>query len=206
MQAQEARVEPDYIQAQRERLRVLKQREAEIAAGKSVGGDGMASWMFTLGVGTFVVGTFGSIGYLIWQNSVVKADSLKFLEEKEKEEGVIKLPSGLMYKVLSCGEGRHHPTLRTGCSVNYRGTLVNGTEFDSSYVGGRPVVLTPSKLIRGWAEALQLMVEGDNWELYIPAGLAYGNDTTGKIPGNSALTFQVELVQMQGDRVPKKDS
>merc|ERR1712070_718642 len=121
-----------------------------------------------------------------------------FLERKENEEGVIKLPSGLLYKVLKTGKGRHHPQSSSPCACHYRGTLVNGEEFDSSYSRGRPTDLAPSGVIKGWSQAMQLMVEGDQWELYIPADLAYGQLGKGNIPGGAVLIFQLEIVKING--------
>merc|ERR1712129_258315 len=92
----------------------------------------------------------------------------KFLEEKANEEGVISLASGLLYKVLKKGEGLHHPTKASPCECHYAGTLIDGTEFDSSYKRGQPTTFAPKQVIKGWTEAMQLMVEGDKWEMYIP--------------------------------------
>ena len=127
----------------------------------------------------------------------------KFLEEKAKEEGVLKLPSGLMYKVLKKGIGKFHPTLDSPCSCDYQGTLADGTMFDSSYRRGQPSIFQPQQVIKGWTEAMQLMVEGDKWELYVPAFLGYGDEGAGAdIPGGAALVFQMELHEIQGNKVP----
>ena len=84
----------------------------------------------------------------------------KYLEEKSKEEGVITLPSGLRYKVITRGEGKSHPTVNSPCLCHYAGTLIDGTEFDSSYSRGSPTTFAPNQVIKGWTEAMQLMVEG----------------------------------------------
>merc|ERR1719382_1747409 len=130
----------------------------------------------------------------------------KFLEEKSKEEGVITLKSGLMYKVLKSGEGKFHPTADSPCMCHYKGTLIDGTQFDSSYDRGQPTKFAPKQVIKGWTEAMQLMVEGDKWEMYIPSDLAYGDrGAGGKIPGGAALVFQMEIIKIKGDKVPKKE-
>merc|ERR1712232_527210 len=130
---------------------------------------------------------------------------LKFLAEKEAEEGVTKLPSGLLYKVLKVGEGKEHPTADSPCDCHYKGTLIDGKEFDSSYKRGKPTTFAPNQVIKGWTEAMQLMVEGDKWEMYIPSELAYGDSGAGGvIPGKAALIFKMELIKIKGKKVPKK--
>ena len=99
----------------------------------------------------------------------------KFLAEKAKEDGVIVLESGLMYKVLRKGDGAYHPTADSSCSCHYGGKLINGETFDSSYDRGSPTDFAPNQVIKGWTEAMQLMVEGDKWEMYIPSELGYGD-------------------------------
>merc|ERR1719277_2227656 len=131
------------------------------------------------------------------------AEGQKFLEEKAKEEGVVTLPSGLLYKVLKKGEGKHHPTKDSPCDCHYAGTLIDGTEFDSSYKRGKPTTFAPKQVIKGWTEAMQLMVEGDKWEMYIPSELAYGDrGAGGKIPGGACLIFIMEIVKIKGPTVP----
>merc|ERR1712024_243648 len=116
-----------------------------------------------------------------------------------KEEGVVKLPSGLLYKVLKSGDGKFHPTANSPCDCHYAGTLIDGTEFDSSYKRGKPTTFAPKQVIKGWTEAMQLMVEGDKWELYIPSELAYGErGAGGKIKGGDALTFTIEMIEIKG--------
>ena len=119
-----------------------------------------------------------------------------FLEENAKKEGVKTLPSGLQYKVIQEGSGAT-PGATDTVTVNYRGTLIDGTEFDSSYSRGKPATFRADRVIRGWTEALQMMKEGAKWELFIPPDLAYGErGAGGKIGPNSTLVFEVELVSV----------
>ncbi|KAH8087626.1 FK506 binding protein [Aureococcus anophagefferens] len=111
-----------------------------------------------------------------------------WLAEKATEAGVISLPSGLMYKVLREGDGDAHPLPGTSCSCHYAGTLIDGTTFDSSYDRGSPTSFAPNQVIAGWTEAMQLMVKGDKWEMYIPSELGYGDrGSPPKIPGGAPL-------------------
>lgn len=120
-----------------------------------------------------------------------------FLVENKKKEGVVTLSSGLQYKVLTSGTGKTTPKETDKVTTNYRGTLVDGTEFDS----GKSVSFPVNGVIKGWTEALLLMKEGDKWQLFIPASLAYGADserrTQGKIKPNSTLIFEVELLKVE---------
>merc|ERR1711934_1216464 len=126
----------------------------------------------------------------------------KYLEENKKKDGVITLPSGLQYKVLRKGSGTDHPTADSSCECHYEGTLIDGTEFDSSYKRGSPTTFAPNQVIKGWTEAMQLMVEGDKWEMYIPSDLAYGESgSPPKIPGGSALVFRMEILKIKGGKV-----
>ncbi|CAJ1940036.1 unnamed protein product [Cylindrotheca closterium] len=128
-------------------------------------------------------------------------EGLAFLAKKETEEGVVKLPSGLMYKELVKGTGKT-PTANSPCSCHYAGTLIDGTEFDSSYKRGQPTTFAPNQVIKGWTEAMQLMKEGGKWELYIPSELAYGDrGAGGRIPGGSVLIFILEMLEVKGDSV-----
>ena len=132
--------------------------------------------------------------------------STAFLEANKAKPGVVTLPSGLQYKVLTSGDGTDHPTVRSPCICHYKGTLIDGTQFDSSYDRGRPATFAPNQVIKGWTEAMQMMVEGDKWELYIPSDLAYGkHGRPPKIPGGAALVFTMEIVKINGPRVPKKE-
>ena len=109
---------------------------------------------------------------------------------------VVTTQSGLQYEVLVSGTGKS-PSASDSVTVNYRGTLTDGTEFDSSYKRGQPAVFPVNRVIPGWTEALQLMKEGDKWKLTIPPQLAYGERGAGKvIPPNSTLVFEVELIKV----------
>jgi FKBP-type peptidyl-prolyl cis-trans isomerase FklB len=120
-----------------------------------------------------------------------------FLLENAKKEGVVTLPSGLQYKVIEEGTGKS-PEPGDQVTVHYRGTLVDGTEFDSSYERGEPVTFPVGGVIPGWTEALQLMKEGAKWQLFIPPSLAYGEKGAGQVIGpNSTLIFDVELISVQ---------
>lgn len=118
-----------------------------------------------------------------------------FLEANKNKQGVITLPSGLQYKVLKQGTGAT-PKASDRVKTHYRGTLTDGTEFDSSYKRGTPSEFGVTGVIKGWTEALQLMKEGAKWELYIPANLAYGERGRPSIPANSALIFEIELLEI----------
>jgi len=125
----------------------------------------------------------------------------KFLADNAKKEGVVTLPSGLQYKVLRKGSGAFHPLVGTSCECHYEGTLIDGTKFDSSYDRGSPTSFAPNQVIKGWTEAMQLMVEGDKWEMYIPSDLAYGErGSPPKIPGGSALVFKMEIIKINGEK------
>jgi len=120
-----------------------------------------------------------------------------FLVENKKKEGVKTLPSGLQYKVIKEGTGKK-PKLTDTVTAHYRGTLIDGTEFDSSYKRGQPASFQVSGVIPGWTEALQLMGEGAKWQLFVPSNLAYGERGAGGLIGpNATLIFEVELVSVQ---------
>ena len=119
-----------------------------------------------------------------------------FLADNGKKDGVTTLSSGLQYKELTAGEGKS-PSATDSVTVHYRGTLIDGTEFDSSFKRNKPATFQLNRVIKGWTEALQLMQEGDKWELYIPSELAYGSRPAGsQIPVNSTLIFEVELISV----------
>jgi len=121
-----------------------------------------------------------------------------FLEENRAKEGVKTRPSGLQYKVLKEGTGPI-PAATDTVSVHYRGKLLDGTEFDSSYRRNQPATFKLQGVIRGWSEALALMAVGSKWELFIPPDLAYAERGAGnRIPPNSALVFEVELLEVKG--------
>lgn len=119
--------------------------------------------------------------------------NLEFLERVASEEGVVKHPSGILYKVLQQGTGTRTPGLRSIVSVHYKGTLADGREFDNSWKRNCPEALRLSDVIDGWQIALQMMHVGDRWLVYIPYELGYGARTSGLIPGFSTLVFEIEL-------------
>lgn len=122
----------------------------------------------------------------------------EFLAANKSKDGIITLPSGLQYKILKAGTGAK-PTSSDSVVCNYRGTLITGTEFDSSYKRGQPATFPVSGVIKGWTEALQLMPVGSKWQLYIPPDLAYGvRGAPPNIGPNATLIFEVELISIQG--------
>jgi FKBP-type peptidyl-prolyl cis-trans isomerase FklB len=129
-----------------------------------------------------------------------KQASTAFLAKMAKEPGVKELPdgNGVLYKVITMGKGKK-PTADDAVEVNYEGTLIDGSVFDSSYKRGQPARFGVSQVIKGWTEALQQMPVGSTWMLYIPADMAYGESGTpgGPIPPNSALTFKVDLMAIK---------
>lgn len=119
-----------------------------------------------------------------------------FLAANKSKDGVVALPDGLQYKILTAGNGPK-PTANDTVTVNYRGTLINGQEFDSSYKRGEPVSFPVGGVIRGWTEALQLMPVGSKWQLFIPPDLAYGDRGAGSDIGpGETLVFEVELLSI----------
>jgi FKBP-type peptidyl-prolyl cis-trans isomerase len=120
----------------------------------------------------------------------------KFLAENAKQKGVVTTADGLQYKVISPGSG-DSPKPTDGVTVNYRGTLLDGTEFDSSYKRGQPAQFQVNGVIKGWQEALVLMKPGAKWELYIPPELAYDMNSPPPIPPGSMLKFEVELMNVK---------
>ncbi len=136
-----------------------------------------------------------------------KKEGLEFLVANREKEGIVTLPSGLQYKVLTEGTGPK-PAATDTVVCNYRGTLINGTEFDSSYKHGQPLSIQVNGVIKGWTEALQLMPVGSKWQLFIPSDLGYGDRGSGPNIGPGAtLIFEVELLSIQGkdklEAVPK---
>ena len=125
-----------------------------------------------------------------------KAAGEKFLAENAKKEGVKTTESGLQYKVIKEGKGAI-PTETSTVKVHYKGTLVDGTEFDSSYNRNEPTSFRANQVIKGWTEALTMMPVGSKWELYIPQELAYGTRETGDIKPFSTLIFEVELLEIE---------
>lgn len=121
-----------------------------------------------------------------------------FLAENKTKDGVVTLPSGLQYKILTPGTGAK-PAASDTVVCNYRGTFLDGTEFDSSYKRGQPATFAVDHVIKGWTEALQLMPVGSKWQLWIPSDLAYGPRGAGGVIGpNATLAFEVELISIKG--------
>ena len=126
-----------------------------------------------------------------------KADGEKFIAENAKKEGVKTLPSGLQFKEIAPGTGKS-PKATDTVTTHYKGTLIDGTEFDSSYKRGQPATFQVSGVIPGWTEALQLMKEGAKWQLVVPSNLAYGEKGAGREIGpNATLIFEVELISVK---------
>jgi FKBP-type peptidyl-prolyl cis-trans isomerase FklB len=131
-----------------------------------------------------------------------KTEGAKFLEDNKKKEGVKTTGSGLEYKVIKEGNGAQ-PKATDTVTVNYRGTLINGTEFDSSYKRGQPATFPVNGVIKGWTEALQLMKVGSKYQLFIPSSLAYGERSVSpEIGANSTLIFEVELLDAKPAPTP----
>ena len=135
---------------------------------------------------------------------------LQFLEKNKNNDGVITLNSGLQYKVLQSGDGDAYPTADSTCECHYEGRTAqnypSGDAFDSSYARGEPTSFAPDRVIKGFGEAMQRMVEGDKWELYIPSDLGYGDD--GRPPvigGGDCLVFTLELLKINGGKVYYED-
>ena len=119
-----------------------------------------------------------------------------FLAENAKKEGIVTLPSGLQYEVITEGNGKK-PSATDRVKCHYEGTLIDGTLFDSSIKRGQPAVFGVNQVIKGWVEALQLMSEGSKWRLFIPSELGYGAQQAGEmIPPHSTLIFEVELIEV----------
>ena len=126
-----------------------------------------------------------------------KKEGESFLAQNKTKEGVKNLPSGLQYKVIKAGTGKK-PKATDTVTTQYRGTLTDGTEFDSSYSRGQPATFPVNGVIPGWTEALQLMEEGAKWQVFVPSNLAYGERGAGpKIGPNATLIFEIELISVQ---------
>jgi FKBP-type peptidyl-prolyl cis-trans isomerase len=122
-----------------------------------------------------------------------------YLAQNRSREGVTETESGLQYRVIEAGEGRS-PVATDQVTVHYRGTLINGVEFDSSYARGEPATFALNQVIPGWTEGVQLMAEGAKYEFFIPSDLAYGDQgRPGPIGPNATLIFEVELIEVHGD-------
>jgi FKBP-type peptidyl-prolyl cis-trans isomerase FklB len=132
-----------------------------------------------------------------------KKESVEFLAANKAKDGVVTLPSGLQYKILTAGTGPK-PTASDTVVCNYRGTLISGTEFDSSYKRGQPASFPVNGVIKGWTEALQLMPVGSKWQLFVPSDLGYGDRGAGADIGPGAtLIFEVELLSIQSKDKPE---
>jgi len=127
-----------------------------------------------------------------------KAKSQKFLAENKGKKGVVTLPSGLQYVVIEEGTGAKHPTPTSDVSVHYRGSLINGLEFDSSFARGTPANFKVNEVIKGWSDILPLMRVGDYWRVYVPADMAYGErGQPPRIGPNEALVFELKLMDVK---------
>lgn len=124
-----------------------------------------------------------------------KAKGIEFLKTNAKRAGITVLDSGLQYEVLKKGQGRK-PNATDTVTVNYLGTLLDGTEFDSSYARNKPATFPLNRVIKGWTEGVQLMNVGAKYKFYVPSDLAYGARSTGKITSHSTLIFEVELLEV----------
>lgn len=123
-----------------------------------------------------------------------KEKNKQFLEELALQDGITRLPSGVLYKVIESGSGTVSPKPDSVVSVHYRGTLINGREFDNSYSRSYPEAFRLNQVIEGWQIALLQMHVRDKWIIYIPSELGYGSRASGPIPGSSTLIFEVELL------------
>jgi len=127
----------------------------------------------------------------------------KFLEENKPKPGVVALPSGLQYKILSEGQGPSPKTTDT-VTAHYRGTFIDGTEFDSSYKGGEPAAFALNRVVKGWTEGVSMMNKGAKWQLFIPSDLAYGDaGYRSTIPPGATLLFDIELIDFKSPEPPK---
>lgn len=124
-----------------------------------------------------------------------KDEGKAFMQENKSKEGVVELPSGIQYEILKEGTGEK-PTLKSTVKAHYRGALLNGKEFDSSFKRNQPFTARPTQLIQGWQEVLPMMPVGSTWRLWIPSHLAYGDNGTGGIPGGATLMFDIELLEI----------
>jgi FKBP-type peptidyl-prolyl cis-trans isomerase len=125
-----------------------------------------------------------------------KKEGEAFLAANKNKPGVVALPSGLQYKILRMGTGAK-PAAGQTVKCNYKGTLINGKEFDNSYKRGEPIEFPLNQVIKGWTEGLQLMPAGSKWQLFIPSYLAYGEGGTPAIGPNSTLIFEIELIEIK---------
>jgi FKBP-type peptidyl-prolyl cis-trans isomerase FklB len=154
---------------------------------------GQTTWMETNAANTYIQGYF--------QNETMKKASVnqkicdEFLSKNKTKTGIVTLPSGLQYQIMTAGTGEK-PASTDKVKVHYHGTLIDGTVFDSSVERGQPAEFGVTQVIQGWVEALQLMPVGSKWKLFIPANLAYGPQGPPSIGPNQALIFEVELLEI----------
>ncbi len=133
---------------------------------------------------------------LLAQAKANKDKGEAFLQQNKKKKGVISLKSGLQYKIIKKGTGKS-PKPEDMIKCHYKGTTIDGVEFDSSYKRGKPAVFQLNRVIKGWTDALQLMKEGSKWQLFIPSDLGYGDRPAGPIKPGSTLIFEVELISIE---------
>ena len=132
--------------------------------------------------------------FIMSKKEIYKAKNIQFLQELSTQEDIHSLPCGIYYKVLQTGEGKISPTIRSIVSVHYRGTFIDGKEFDNSYKRNYPEAFRLCDVIDGWQIALQQMHVGDKWVIYIPHEMGYGSKACAGIPACSTLIFEVELL------------
>lgn len=125
-----------------------------------------------------------------------KDAGITFMADNKGKEGVVELPSGIQYQVLKAADGEK-PLLNSTIKAHYRGALLDGKEFDSSFKRNQPFTAKPTQLIKGWQEVIPMMPVGSTWRLWIPSDLAYGDNGTGGIPGGATLIFDIELLEIQ---------
>ena len=130
------------------------------------------------------------------KKEIYKQKNIQFLKDLSAEESIMSLPRGIYYKVLEQGNGNTSPTVRSIVSVHYRGTLIDGKEFDNSYKRNCPEAFRLCDVIYGWQIALQQMHVGDKWVIYIPYEMGYGSKACAGIPAFSTLVFEVELLSI----------
>ena len=125
-----------------------------------------------------------------------KAKNEAFLKENATKESVVVLDTGIQYEVLEEGFGKIHPSVRDWVTAHYHGTLIDGKVFDSSVDRKKPATFKLNNLIRAWQEVVPLMVAGDKWRISVPPAMGYGDRQEGKIPKNSVLIFEIELISI----------
>lgn len=135
--------------------------------------------------------------YMFKKNAAVKEEGRKFLAENKKQPGVVELPSGVQYKIITQGTGPK-PLLEDTIVAHYKGTTLDGNVFDESYGRGEPIVYPLNQLVDGWKQALVLMPAGSKWQLFIPSEFGYGErGNGGSIPGGATILFEMELLEVR---------